>query len=141
ERAAFVLETQRKSGLVWEPTTTLTAASVYGATLSMQPDGSVLASGNNPHRDEHLITLRTQGTDLRLLMIEALTHKSLGGKVGRAENGNAVLSYVEAEASSIADPSRRTPVRFTWAWADVEQGNGDYQAINLLEDWDDRGWA
>ncbi len=141
ERTGFVLDAHKKAGLMWESTTVAGAASVYGATLAVQQDGSVLASGRNPDRDEHLITLRTRGGDLRLLMIEALPHKSLQNKVGRAENGNAVLTSVDAQATSIADPSKSTPVRFVWAWADVEQENGDYRALNLLDDWDERGWA
>jgi hypothetical protein len=28
-----------------------------------------------------------------------------------------------------------------WAWADVEQENGDYRVINALHDGDERGWA
>ncbi len=141
-RQSFILDAQKKAGLVWEPTTVTGAASVYGAMLAVQPDGSVLASGNNPARDEHHITLRASGTDLRLLMLEALTHPKLPeNRVGRAPNGNAVLTSVDAEARSIADPSRTAPVRFVWAWADFAQENGDYGVVNVLDDWDERGWA
>jgi hypothetical protein len=142
QREAFVLEQQKRAGLVWEPTRVTDASSLYAATLTVQADGSVLAGGNNPAKDEHFVTLQTEGSDLRLLMLEALPHPSLPhGRIGRAPNGNAVLAGVEAEAVSLNDTQLRQQVRFVWAWADVEQGGGEYQAVNVLDAWDDRGWA
>ncbi|GMV96017.1 MAG: hypothetical protein AMXMBFR83_03860 [Phycisphaerae bacterium] len=142
EREAYILDKQRKTGLVWEPTQTVAAGSTYGATLTIQPDESVLAGGANPPQDEHFLTLRTEGRDLRLLMLEALTDPSLPqGRVGRADNGNAVLNGIEVEARSVADPSKREAVRLVWAWADVEQPNDDHGILNVLNGNDDLGWA
>jgi hypothetical protein len=118
------------------------ARSTEGATLTVQGDGSVLASGTNPAKDDHVLTLRTDATDLRLLALEALTDSSLPhGRVGRAENGNAVVTGIEVEAISVADPAQKKKVRFEWAWADHEQPNGDFRAVNLLDASDDLGWA
>ncbi len=86
--------------------------------------------------------LRTETAGLRLLSLEALPDASLPeGRIGRAFNGNAVLTGVEAEVVSVADPSRRESVHFTWAWADHEQPDGDHRVVNVLDTADDLGWA
>ncbi len=118
------------------------AATATGATLTVQADGSVLASGENPARDDHELRLHTEAADLRLILLEALPDPTLPhGRVGRAPNGNAVLTGVEVEAIRRADPSQRRQVRFAWAWADVEQPDGDFQVVNVLDDAEQSGWA
>ncbi len=141
ERAAFFADSLARAGLDWVDVRVTAARSKNGATLAIQPDGSVLASGANPDTDEHAIELETQAGDLRLVAFEALTDASLPlGRVGRAPNGNAVLESIRAEAISLRDPTQRVPVRFSWAWADFEQQNGDFRAVNALAD-DGLGWA
>ncbi len=140
--AEFLGGLAAKSGLAWATSALVAAKSANGATLSIQPDGSALASGANPDRDEHELVLTTEGGGLRLLMVEALADPSLPeGRVGRAQNGNAVLSGVEAEAVALADRTQRQIVHFTWAWADHEQENGDFRVVNVLETRDALGWA
>lgn len=141
-RDAFFRELPAATGVRWFDAKVASAASSDGATLTVQPDGSVLAGGANPPEDDHLIVLRTDGREMRLIALEALTHESLFEKrVGRAPNGNAVLSRVEAEAVSLADPARKQKLRFTWAWADVEQPDGDFRVVNVLDGAGGRGWA
>ena len=144
QRAAFFAELARTSGLVWAPSQVVGARSLLaegGATLAPQPDGSVLASGANPDQDEHQLRLSTDARGLRLVALEALGDPSLHeGRVGRAENGNAVLSGFELEAVSRVDPAKRERVRFQWAWADHEQADGDYGVLNALDP-DALGWA
>jgi hypothetical protein len=140
QRDAFLADLPGRCGIAWSPTQVVKATG--GATLSVQPDGSVLASGPNPDKDEHVITLRTDGTGLRLISLEALTDPSLPhGRVGRSENGNGVLSGVEVEAVSVADPAKRVAVPLAWAWADHEQQDGDHRVVNVLDTSDDLGWA
>ena len=130
------------SGLAWSLPDVVEASASSGVTLAVQPDGSVLASGANPDTDTHVLRLRTQATGQRLLLVEALAHASLpNGRVGRAENGNAVLSEVRAEVVSLANPAQRRPLRLEWAWADHEQPNGDFRAVNVLAGGDNLGWA
>lgn len=134
KRLAFLAALPHDAGVVWRETEPVAAASSDGATLKILEDRSVLASGANPARDDHLLKLRVEGGQLRLLLIEALTDPSLPhGRVGRAANGNAVLSGVEVEAVSLADDQQRQPVRFVWSWADIEQRDGDHAASNILE--------
>jgi len=142
ELAEFFEFLPARTGVEWAATRATAAVSTGGATLEIRPDGSVLASGANPERDDHIITLRTDATGLRLLSLEALADASLpGGRVGRSENGNGVLSDVEVEAVSVSDPEQRVPVHFRWAWADVEQDNGDFAVVNSIDSSKSSGWA
>ncbi|HPP28991.1 MAG TPA: PSD1 and planctomycete cytochrome C domain-containing protein [Phycisphaerae bacterium] len=137
----FEKTTREKLGVSWSSATLTEATSANGATLTIQDDNSFLASGENPEKDEHVLTLQTDAAGLRLLSLEALADPSLpDGRVGRAPNGNAVLTAVKAEAVSIQDPARKESIRFLWAWADHEQANGDFRVSNILTG-DGEGWA
>ena len=133
----------RSGGVRWADSRVTAATSAAGSTLAVQPDGSVLVSGENPANDDQTIVLRTDATGLRAIGLEALTDPSLpGGRLGRAPNGNAVLDGIEVEAVSVTDPSRRVRVPLAWAWADVEQASGeDFRAVNALRVGDGRVWA
>ncbi len=138
ERFRIALQEQ---GIAWQPSQVTAAAATAGVTMTPQPDGSVLAGGENPANDEQVIVLRTDATGLRVIGLEAMQDKSLPeGRVGRAPNGNAVLDAIEVEAVSVADPTKRERIPLMWAWADVEQANGDYRVTNALRR-DDRVWA
>lgn len=142
QREQFLATTLEQAGVAWETPMVKSAASTDGATLSVQEDGSVLVSGENPAADEHRIVLETDATNLRLLMLEALADPSLpGGRVGRAPNGNAVLGGVTLEAVSIRDPAQRRQVHFDWVWADIEQEGEDLAATNILPEGTGPGWA
>ncbi|MCE2880936.1 MAG: PSD1 and planctomycete cytochrome C domain-containing protein [Planctomycetaceae bacterium] len=131
-----------REGFSFAKSSVVRASSAAGATMTVQPDGSVLAAGENPDDDDHELVLRTDATGLRALMLEAMTDPShAANRVGRAPNGNAVLDFIEVEAVSVADPSRREKVDLVWAWADYEQENGDYRAVNALTKDEGRQWA
>lgn len=142
-RTQFLADMRKQAGVGWIETLPIAAKSTGGADLTIQPDHSVLASGKNPDSDVHELTLRVAGTNLRTLLLEALGDSSLfQGRVGRAPNGNAVLSGFECQAVSLADPSRAQVVDFRWAWADVEQDNGDFRLLGLFDAKEPgRGWA
>ena len=140
-RARFFAELTRESGLEWVASLLASARSLEGATLTPQADGSALASGENPDQDEHEFRLTTPGTGLSLLALEALPDPSfVEGRVGRAFNGNAVLSGITAEAISRRDPAQRQTLHFTWAWADHEQEDGEFGITGVLDP-DEHGWA
>ncbi len=143
-RAAFFAELAHTSGLAWAQSEVVGARSVLpegGATLTPQADGSVLASGANPDVDEHELRLRTDATDLRLVALEALGDPSFfEGRLGRADNGNGVLSGITVEAVSRAHPDQRHELHFEWAWADHEQMNGEHGVLEALDP-DPLGWA
>ncbi len=157
EHAAFLAAFARETGVAWAKSETLSAKAESAAKLSVQEDGSVLASGANPPTDVHEVVIHPTGGvgDLRVLLLEALEHPSLGqGRVGRAGNGNAVLSGIEVESfargaegktEEHGQDAHGTVKKhdIEWLWADVSQMDGDYRFTNLLVKGSgaDRGWA
>jgi hypothetical protein len=140
-RSEFFADLVERASIEWVPSSVVHARSAQGATLETRPDGSIVASGENPDVDTHVVGLETAANDLRLVLLEALPDPSLPhGRIGRAPNGNAVLESMRVEAVSIRDPRQRQEVRFHWAWADIEQRNGDFRAVNAIAD-DGLGWA
>ncbi|MCH2143224.1 MAG: PSD1 and planctomycete cytochrome C domain-containing protein [Phycisphaerales bacterium] len=139
---AFRDELHQSGGWNWSTPPISTAKSRHGATLSMQEDHSILASGDNPDVDSYDITMHTDRTNLRALLLEVMQHESLPhGRAGRAGNGNMILSGIEAKAVSTVDPSMSIPIRFHWAWADIEQSNEDYQVTGALNPDNGKMWA
>ena len=145
ESAAFAQyssEVLAENAIEWVAAPTIAAESSNGSTLAIQSDGSVLASGANPANDRHTLTLSTDATELRMIAVEVMSDPSFTeGRVGRAPNGNAILDSIVVEATSAADPSRHERIPLDWAWADVEQSNGDFSATNALTKDDGREWA
>jgi len=142
QREAFFTDLVKRAGVEWAKVEVIAAKSDGGATLEAQGDGSVRATGANPAKDEHHLTLRTQGTNLRLVTLEALPEPTaFQGRIGRADNGNAVLNGMDIEAVSIVDPSIKKQLKLVWAWGDHSQQNGDFDVTNILDSGDDRGWA
>ena len=128
--------------IAWAQTQLQSATSSGGATLELQEDGSVFATGENPAKDTHTFVLHTDAVGLRMLLLDALADDRLpDSRVGRAANGNAVLTGIEVLATSINDPSRSQTVHFAWAWADHEQSNGDFDIFNALASDNAQGWA
>src|SRR5262249_39929334 len=64
-----------------------------GATLTKQPDGSILASEKNPDFDTYPFTAKTSARGITGIRLEALAHPSMTkGGPGRADNGNIDLT-------------------------------------------------
>ena len=142
----FLASAPETFGVTWAAVETVAAEASAGSTMTIQEDGSVLVSGLNPAKEDHILTLRTEGTGLRTLLLEALPDASLpNGGVGRAANANAVMTGFKAEAVSVKDPSLFQELHFGWAWADHEQPSAgfDYEVVNLLNPFrnDTTGWA
>jgi hypothetical protein len=128
---AFLEDMSSKSGVKWAAPEVVAASADGGAVLTPASDRSIAASGPNPPTSTYTVQLRTPRTGLRLLALEVMPGEN--GKVGRAPNGNAVVSAVKAEASSVADPSKKQPVKFVWVWADHSQQNGDFGVANIID--------
>ncbi|HEX5052782.1 MAG TPA: PSD1 and planctomycete cytochrome C domain-containing protein [Planctomycetota bacterium] len=139
--AGFRADLARELDAHWHVAPVVEATSRGGATMTVQPDGSVLASGPNPARDTHVLLLRAAAPEQRWLCLEALTDPSLPeGKVGRAPNGNAVLQHLRLECRPLGSTGDFVRVPLIWAMADVEQDDGDFGVTNALDD-DRDGWA
>jgi mono/diheme cytochrome c family protein len=67
--------------------------SAGGATLTKLPDGSMLASGENPDFDTYTIVAKTNLSQPTAIKLEALAHPSMvKNGPGRAANGNIALT-------------------------------------------------
>lgn len=64
-----------------------------GATLTEQPDGSILASGKNPNCDVYTFEFSLDDQDFSALRIEALPDRSMPNRgLGRSVNGDATMT-------------------------------------------------
>ncbi|MCH2153152.1 MAG: PSD1 and planctomycete cytochrome C domain-containing protein [Phycisphaerales bacterium] len=140
--ASFAEQLRSDGNWNWRQGTIGHTNSSNGSILTLQPDGSLLASGDIPDVDDYTITLSTNATGLTAIMLEIMQDPSLPlGRIGRPPNGNAIMSGISAEVVSKQDPDRKEELNFTWAWADVEQPNGDFKVTNTLRPDDGRVWA
>ncbi len=126
---------------LWTPTQMISTA---GSTLTLLEDGSVLAGGANPAKDDYILVGDTDLTNIQLIRLEALTHPSLPfNGPGRADNANLVLTEFELVAVSKTDPSQSQSVHFRRALADFSQQRDDFpvrKAIDGITN-DNSGWA
>ena len=140
ERRAWEAALHRRLGLEWVEAKLVSVKAKSGTKAERLADGSVRFAGR-PASDRQTFLFETKASDLRLLSIEALTDAKHGKKsVGVPAHGNAVMTHVEVEATSLSDPSKKQKVEFAAAWADHEQRNGDFDVQNLLRP-DKKGWA
>ena len=82
------------------------AATALGATLTILPDASVLASGSNPIPDVYTVFATTMLTGITGFRLELLDDASFpNGGPGRAENGNLVITEFTVDAAPVPEPS------------------------------------
>jgi hypothetical protein len=82
--------------IAWSWPSEQTATSTTGASLAPQPDGSLLAGGEN-NNGEHRVRVRLDSLTLAALRLEVLSDPSLpGGGPGRGADGRFVLSRIAA---------------------------------------------
>ncbi len=115
-----------------------------GASLTKQPDLSVLAEGVNPARDVYHVTARTDAREIVAIRLDALTDPSLPHTgPGRSENANFVLTEFEATVAPVSDPSNVKTVRFVAAQADHEQRDQGYTIDKAIDGnfGEENGWA
>lgn len=140
ELVAWETALRTRHGVAWRDAKLVAARSKSGAAVELLDDGSARLSGK-PDRDTVTLELDTDATDLRVLRLDALADASFpDGRIGLAPNGNAVITSIRATAIARGDPSRTQAIAFTWAWADHEQQNGDFDVLNAIFGTGD-GWA
>jgi len=125
---------------LWTSIPIETASSTDSATtLTLQPDGSALASGTAPATESYTFTLRPQVPQpVVALRLEALADASLPvSGPGRFTNGNFVLT--EFEADVVASDGTSTPVKFAAAYTDYTQPN--FPVANAIDGNAESGWA
>lgn len=85
-------EKKLENAPVWETMAIVKAEGKSKVKLAKQPDGSVLASGPNPAKEDYTVTATTKLKGVTALRLEVLSDPSLPNKgPGRAANGNFVL--------------------------------------------------
>lgn len=124
----------------WTIVDLASARSAGGATLTRQPDGSLLVSGPNAASDQYQVTFTTQLTGITAVRLEVLPDPSLPALgPGRAHNGNFVLSQFRVTASARGDESNARPVVLNKAQADFAQEG--HPIASTIEGVGNNGWA
>ena len=113
---------QSQAAVNWVVLEPASLASAGGATLTRQPDNSVLISGNNPPADTYTFTAPSDLAAITGVRIELLPDDSLPAKgPGRALNGNLVLNELKLTAAPAGDAAQARPVALQNAQADFAQ--------------------
>ncbi|HEV2292981.1 MAG TPA: PSD1 and planctomycete cytochrome C domain-containing protein [Tepidisphaeraceae bacterium] len=111
----------------WKVVTPASVSSTAGATVTTQPDGAVLLSGESPDNDIHELVLKTDLAKVTGLRLDALQDDSLPNNgPGRAPDaGNFALTYIEATSVGISNPLDKRPLGFAGADATFSQPKFD----------------
>ena len=122
---------QRGSGADWQQVDMQSFISSEGATLSREPDGTIVASGPSPETDTYVLTVTSSLPRITALRLDLLPHDSLPMKgPGRCQNGNLHLSEVVVTAFLPGEKSGKV-VAISQATADFNQANwGVHRAID-----------
>jgi hypothetical protein len=124
DQAAWEKQIAQANPIVWTALDFQSMKSLNGATLTRQPDGSILSSGTAPDKDTYSIAASTELKGITAIRLEALTDPSLPGNgPGRAQDGNLVLTHLVVTAGPISDPKAAKPIAFKSAVATFEQAN------------------
>jgi hypothetical protein len=117
---------------LWSVLTPAAARSTGGATLEIQADGRILASGKKPDKDVYELEFETDLTVVGGLRLEILPHDSLPSKgPGRAGNGNLVVKSIEATLNE--QP-------FAWKASSASHSQTQHQGENVASG-HPNGWA
>jgi hypothetical protein len=124
----------------WTPVEVVQAISRGGATLSLRPDGSILASGKNPSPEAYTVTARTKLTGITGIRLEVLSDPTLPAKgPGRAPtNGNFVLNEFKL-AFTPSGEKKGKPIALKNAQADFAQQG--YAVAAAIDNNPATGWA
>jgi hypothetical protein len=143
ERAMFLQRSAARAGLDWTtPQVHSAGSSDEEVLLVLQTDGALLAEGPHPMQEDYEVVLATDRSDLRALLLEALSVPGQAGG-GRASHGNAVISRLtlDAKPADAGDDTAWQPVPLIWAWSDHTQTNYDHDPTRVLDADHDLGWA
>ncbi len=106
----------------WTVLDPVSATSAQGATLTKQPDGSILSGGAKPEKDTYTIVANTNLRGITAIRLEVLTDDSLAYKgPGRQDNGNLHLSEFRVGASPRANPDDGKALKLQNPTADFNQ--------------------
>jgi len=129
---------QAASIVAWSPFAPTALQSAGGATLTIQPDGAVLASGENPAKETYALTAPIALKSISAIRVEALPDDSLPARgPGRAVNGNFVMTDVRMAVNAAAGTARS--VKFKAASAAFSQEQ--FPVAHAIDADESSGWA
>jgi len=132
---------EKQASLVWTVLDLIETSSKGGATFLPRPDGSVLASGENPKNDRWTFRARTTLTGLTAVRLEALKDASLKkGGPGRADNGNFSLSDFRVLAKPL-DGGDPVPVKLRAGSFTFQQNATTLSTASSVDADKGGGWA
>lgn len=118
---------------------TPTTAKADHQTLQIQEDRTILASGENPLRDNYSISAPAVGDVITAIRLDAIRHPSMtNGGLARSDSGNFVLTDFEVHLRD-ADGTNSQRLVFRDAIATFEQGG--FPARNAIDTDPQSGWA
>ena len=128
------------SAAQWSTLNPAQATSQARATLKIDRDGSVRASGKNPDSDAYTIVLPTTLSKVTAIRLEALPEPKLkAGGPGRSDNGNMVLTHISLKAGVGSDPAAARELKFNSASADFSQER--FPVDSIIKTHATAGWA
>ncbi|MFM7515734.1 MAG: PSD1 and planctomycete cytochrome C domain-containing protein, partial [Pirellula sp.] len=109
------------------------------AVFAKQPDGSYLASGENPTHDVYQIDSKIASGPLTGILLECFPDPTLPQQsLGRYPNGNFVLTRIEAQ---IQPPSGAPAITAKITEAQADYSQKDWDIANTVQGNPGRGWA
>jgi mono/diheme cytochrome c family protein len=142
DQAQVAWENEAKSELgstasIWQIAKPEKVESSGRATLEVQDDLSVLATGENPAKDNYTVTLPTAEGKLTGVRLEALTDKRLTNSSLSRANGNFVLTEVKIDLT--AADGKATRLKVAAAEADFSQAS--WPVAGTIDGNNATGWA
>lgn len=121
-----------------QPTQVVSKLADKGAKLTLQSDGSYLASGPNPANDTYLFDAPLPKDGITAILLECLPDPSLPNQsLGRYSNGNFVLTDFDV---FIQEPGGN-PVKQTLARVAADYSQKGYEIEKILKRSAGKGWA
>jgi len=140
DKAQSAWETSMRNTAIWSTAEVAKVDSNGKSVFKAQSDGSWLASGPNPDKDELTIELKLQPGKYTGMRLEVLPDNSLGAKgPGRAQNGNFVLQELKLSVPSAAAGAPEKTVAMTRPEASFSQAG--YPIDHAIDNNPGSGWA
>lgn len=116
-------------------------SSQKASTLTLQPDGAILATGNAPAKETYTVKVKPGSRTIRFVRVEALTHPSMKRNgPGRAGNGNFALSDFKVHV--VKGEGTKEQLKFASAKATHQQNTDSLSVASSFDDNPDgTGWA
>ena len=131
---------ERDTRVDWTVVTPTGVRSMAGTPLTIRPDGSILAGGENPATDTYEVDFEADLEGVEILRLEALLDPSLPGKgPGRAPNGNFVVTEVAATAAPLDGEATATPI--AWKGAEADHSQPGFPVSGAIDGDPKTGWA